>query len=54
MKTITFYKVVYVDQYGEVVDNDFQNETQARAYAGTVTNARIYRYKMLADVVDIT
>lgn len=54
MKTITFYKVVYADQYGELVDVDFQSETHARAYASNYQDARIYRYQMLADVTDIT
>ena len=54
MQTITFYKVVYVDEYGMLIDEDFQIESQARQYASNFSDTHIYRYKMLADVIEIT
>ena len=54
MKTISFYKVVYIDDAGNVIETDFTDESSARSFANSHADCQIYEYKMLAQVTNIT
>lgn len=53
MKTITLYKVVYFDTYNDMQERDFQELTDAQAFALTVQNARVFKYEILGEIVEV-
>ena len=50
MRTITTYKVVYVDSYGDIKDIDFTDETEARNFAFSVNASEIFKVQMLGSI----
>lgn len=50
MQTITSYKVVYVDSYGDLKDIDFTDETEARNFASSVNASEIFKVQMLGSI----
>lgn len=53
MKTITLYKVVYFDAYNDMQERDFQELTDAQAFALTVQDARVFKYKLLGEIEEV-
>lgn len=53
MRTITLYKVVYFDVYGDMCERDFQELADAQAFALTQQNARVFRYKILGECEEV-
>lgn len=54
MRTTTLYKVVYLNSNNILDDMDFEDEAQARTFAAQFQTYRIYKYKLITEVEDIT
>ena len=54
MQTITLYKVVWVDGYGDVNEKDFPDLITATKFYHQVQNALVYEYKMLGQIKEVT
>ena len=57
MNTITTYKVVYVDSYGDygdIQEYDTQSETEARRIAERFPDSILYRIRILGEIERIT
>lgn len=50
MNTITTYKVVYVDTYGDIQEYDTPSETEARQIATSFPDSFIYRVRILGEI----
>ena len=53
MQTITEYKVVWVDTYGDISEQDFIDLQSAINFANRVQNAHVYEYKILGEIKEI-
>ncbi len=53
MNTITLYKVVFINEYGDIEDYDFSEEREARTFAQSKNDAIIYRYRILGSIEKI-
>lgn len=50
MKTMTTYKVVWIDLYGDLQEKDFDDITQARDFSSSVNDSILYEIKMLGSI----
>lgn len=50
MQTITSYKVVYFDQYGDIMEKDFNDENAARNFAAENTDSILYKVQILGSI----
>lgn len=50
MQTITTYKVVYVDDYGDIQEIDFETENNARRFASVTDNSILYKVQILGSI----
>lgn len=55
MNTITTYKLVFIDVYGDIQDRDFGSENEARTFAtnNNITDFEIYEVKMLGSITKL-
>lgn len=55
MNTITSYKLVFMDQYGDLHDRDFNSESEARTFASnnSITNFELYEVKILGSITKL-
>ena len=53
MQTMTLYKVVWIDAYGDINEQDFSNLQSAINFTNRVQNAQVYEYKMLGEIKKI-
>lgn len=55
MNTITTYKLVFIDEYGDLQDRDFGNEREARTFAANnnVTVFELYEVKTLGSITKL-
>lgn len=54
MQTIILYKVVWVDNYGNVNEKDFQDLGTATRFYHQVQNAQVYEYRILGQIKEVT
>ena len=54
MQTIVLYKVVFINEIGEVDERDFQDETSARNYAQTKPDSHLFKYAILGQITELT
>lgn len=54
MNTITSYKVVFVDSFGDIQDIDFTDETAARTFARQNANSILYKVQILGYIERLT
>lgn len=54
MNTITSYKVVYIDAYGDLQEYDYGTEEEARRMAATQSDSIIYRVRILGEIERLT
>lgn len=50
MNTITSYKVVWISQYGDLMERDFNDLTEARNFSSTVNDSILYKIQMLGSI----
>ncbi len=50
MNTITSYKVVWVTQYGDLMEKDFNDLTEARDFSSSVSDSILYKIQMLGSI----
>lgn len=50
MQTLTSYKVVYFDQYGDMMEKDFNDENAARNFAAENIDSILYRVQILGSI----
>ncbi len=50
MQTITTYKVVYFNQYGDMLEKEFNDETAARHFAAENINSILYKVQVLGSI----
>lgn len=50
MNTIILFKVIYVEANGLITEADFQEETDARSFAATVSDPVIYKYAIIGQM----
>lgn len=50
MQTITTYKVVYFNQYGDMMEKDFNDENAARNFAAETDNSTLYKVQILGSI----
>ena len=50
MKTITSYKVIYVDDYGMIVEEDTDTEAEAREISINHNNSLIYKIQIIGSI----
>lgn len=50
MQTITTYKVVYVNQYGDIMEQDFDDENAARNFAAENIDSILYKVQILGSI----
>lgn len=50
MQTLTSYKVVYFNQYGDVMEKDFTNENAARNFAAEIINSILYKVQIIGSI----
>lgn len=55
MNTITSYKLVFVDEYGDIQDFDFGSESEARTFAANnnITDFEIYEVRILGSITKL-
>ena len=53
MQTITLYKVVWVDTYGDTNEEDFSDFQSAINFTNHVPNAKVFEYKILGEIREI-
>ena len=53
MQTIILYKVVWVDAYGDINEQDFSNLQSAINFTNHVQDAHLYEYKILGQIKEI-
>lgn len=53
MRTIISYKVVWVNEFGDVEECDFQNENQARNFARNKQNSQLFKTAILGEITEI-
>ena len=55
MNTITSYKLVFIDLYGDLQDRDFGSEAEARTFAANnnITDYEIYVVKMIGSITKL-
>ena len=53
MNTIVTYKVVYVDNYGEVVEMDFSSLTEAQNIQSQTPDSKLYEVQMVGSIKEI-
>ena len=51
MNTITSYKVVYIDSYGDLKEMDFETESEARSFASVTNDSILYKVQILGSIV---
>lgn len=54
MNTITSYKVVFVDSYGDLKEVDYTDETAARTFARQTANSILYKVQILGNIERLT
>lgn len=55
MNTITSYKLVFIDVYGDLQDRDFESEVEARTFAANnnITDFELYKVQMLGSITKL-
>ena len=53
MQTIILYKVVWVDDYGDINERDFSTLEDARKLYNTVQDAHVYEYRILGQIKEV-
>ena len=55
MKTIITYKIVFIDEFGDIQDRDFNSESEARTFAvnNNITDFEIYEVKILGSITKL-
>lgn len=53
MQTIILYKVVYVNEYGDVEERNYQNESDARNFARSKQNSQLFKTAILGEITEI-
>lgn len=50
MNTIITYKVVYVDSFGDITEQDFDTEAEARTFSSSINDSIIYKVAILGSI----
>ena len=50
MQTITSYKVVYFNQYGDMLEKDFNDENAARHFSAEINDSILYKVQIIGSV----
>lgn len=53
MKTITSYKVVYINSFGDLEEKDFSDLQGAQDFAQTVSNPKVYKVQLLGSMIEV-
>lgn len=55
MKTLTTYKIVYVDGFGDLQEFDFGTEAEARTFASNnnITDFMLYEVKIMGSITKL-
>ena len=55
MKTLTTYKIVYVDGFGDLQEYDFNTEAEARSFTANnnITNFILYEVKIMGSITKL-
>lgn len=54
MHTIILYKVVWVNEFGDVDERDFPDLNTATVFYNQVQNAHVYEYRILGQIKEVT
>ena len=54
MQTIIIYKVVWVNEFGDIEERNFQDETSARNYAQAKLNSHLFKTAILGQITELT
>lgn len=53
MRTITLYKVVWVNELGDIEERNYQNESEARDFARNKQNSQLFKTAILGEITEI-
>lgn len=55
MKTLTTYKIVFVDGFGDLQEFDFETENEARGFAANnnITDFMLYEVKIMGSITKL-
>ena len=53
MNTITSYKVVFVNSFGDLEEKDFSDLQGARDFALTASNPKIYKVQVIGYIEEV-
>lgn len=53
MRTIILYKVVWIDEYGDVNEKDFSTLHDATLLYNQLQDAHVYEYRMLGQIKEV-
>lgn len=53
MNTITSYKVVFVNSFGDLEEKDFSDLQGAHDFAQTVSNPKIYKVQLIGYIEEV-
>ena len=53
MQTIIIYKVVYVNEFGDIEERNYQNEIDARNFARNKQNSQLFKTAILGEITEI-
>ena len=53
MQTIILYKVVWIDEYGDVNEKDFSTLHDATLLYNRLQDAHVYEYRMLGQIKEV-
>ena len=54
MQTIIMYKVVWVNELGEIEERNYQNESDARNFARSKQNSQLFETAILGQIKELT
>ena len=50
MNTITSYKIVWIDSYGDLQEKDYDDLTEAQNFATSVNDSILYKVQILGSI----